>query len=127
MTDVDEDPNPTENLAIYVSPTQILDGSADGDLSFAWPGYVTDGVNRTAQIEVDGLPVLREGDQELLFLVPEEDERSPFFGVVSHRPTNSAGVSFVEGGIVTATGEGNGLNEEMADLTIEEIATRIGP
>lgn len=123
LADVGEDPNPTENVAIVVTPEVQIQGNVDGEVSIAWPAFVTDGNGtRTFEMVNDGLPVPEPGDRLLLFLVEEDRAGASFFGKVSHRPVNSSGLAFVEGEVVVLEAQSSGLEESLTGKAINEVA-----
>lgn len=123
FSDVGEDPNPTEDVAVVVEPEIVLKGLSAGAVSFQWPAFVTDGSgNRIFEMVNDGLPVPKAGDRLLLFLVDEDRGGASFFGKVSHRPVNSSGLAFVERDTVVLEAQSNGLEESLTGKPIGEIA-----
>lgn len=128
LGDVEEDPNPTEYVAVIVDPDKVIKGDPEGPVSYLLSAFVTDGAGRRLyELVTDGLPIPIEGDQLLLFLQPEERQGSPLLENVSHMPVNSSGVAFVEGEVVTTASESNGLIEDLQEMSIDDLQAAVVP
>jgi hypothetical protein len=97
----------SEYFLITVTPTTTVKGDIPNEVSFAWEGFGTKpGAGeeriRTTRVVQAGVSMPDVGDELLLFLAPEDQQREAFFGRKDlHQVVTLDGILYVDDGILT--------------------------